>query len=224
MVSDADAAATRQVVQNACVRAGRGRHKWIHFKDMSHDDKHGCIAIFTQAQWDGVIVASDTTRVNIDSLLGRPRVQYNYAARYVVERISARAAELGEPATIYFEHRRNFDLDDFRKYMQRLISQGAPRINSRWIDPRRIYQMPKGQDEVLCVADALANAGYRALEPDRYWGRYERSYLKALVGKLWRGPARERNLHQWGLVLMPTALWGTVFTQDYPWLLALPRT
>ena len=70
--------------------------------------------MFSQSPWHGVVVASDTTKIIPGSGLSTPRVQYNYAARYVIERISARAAQLQEEATIYFEDRRNFNLVEFR--------------------------------------------------------------------------------------------------------------
>jgi hypothetical protein len=79
------------------------------------------------------------------------------------------ASALQEPATIYFEKRRNFDVDKFRAYIQRLISRGDVRIDPRWISPQRICTMEKGIDECLCIADGLANAGYKALDRRNGW-------------------------------------------------------
>jgi hypothetical protein len=77
MVSDNELAATRQVAQAACAALGGRRPRWIHFKDMSHDDKHGVIEILKKGAWEGVIVASDTTQAQ--SMLTKSRYQYNYA-------------------------------------------------------------------------------------------------------------------------------------------------
>jgi hypothetical protein len=224
MVADADVEAAREIAGSVSKLAGHGQRKEIHFTDMSHDDRHGCIDIFCHAPWVGSVIASDTADIRAGSALTRPRIQYNYAARYAVERISARAVELGEPATIYFEQRANFDLTEFRSYVQLLLDRGERRIDPRAIDPSRICQMPKRQDELLCVADALAFSAFRALELHRVWKRYERSYLEAFADKLWRGPSGQENIHLWGLVLRPTDQWGPVFTKEYPWLLDLPRT
>ena len=107
--------------------------------------------------------------------------------------------------------------------MERVSARPAPSVNPRFVDPANIHQMPKGRDEILCTADALAYAAFRALEPHRVWKRHERSYLLALEQKLWRGPPGKENLHKWGLVLRPTDLWDSIFVRDYPWLLDLER-
>lgn len=225
MIADADELATRAAVEQALKKAHGGRRPILHFTEMSHDDKRGSIELLKQAPWTGTIVAADTTKVHPDSRLVEPRFQYNYVARYVVERISARATELGEPATIHFECGRHLHLPDFRQYIARLIEQGRPEINPAVVAPDRIHQLAKKDDPLLSLADALAHGAYRALEPHRKWGLYEPAYLDALIPKLSRGPMGARqSLRRWGLVLMPTALWHSEFVRDYPWLRELPDT
>jgi len=220
MVSQQEAVPTKNTARTAAALATTGRQRWLHFVDMSHDDKHGAIDVLCLGRWHGVIVATDTSALLPGSRLKDPGSQYRYAARYVIERISAYASELREPATIFFEHRRSFDFGALLRYIDLLRTAGG-RIESQWIDPARISQLGKGTDETLCIADALAYAGFRALEPHRLWKRYERSYLDALMPRLWRGPTGRENLHTWGLVLMPTSLWGSKFVREYPWLRAL---
>ena len=224
MLAEHDTASVRATVEEASIICGRGRPRWLHFRDLSHDDKHGALEYFKRSPWQGVIVATDTTQVLPGSRLRDPRSQYNYAARYVIERVSRYAVTLGEQASIYFESRRNFALNEFRMYIQRLINNRVPQIDRSVVSPDRIHEMAKGVDATLCIADGLAHAGYRALEPHRLWKRYERSYLEATVERLWRGPANEPNIHNWGFVLMPTSLWGTRFCVDYPWIRDLPQT
>ena len=118
MVSDAALDTARTTVRLACTLAKRSNAKTLHFKDLSHADRRGIISVIASGPWQGVIVASDTTKIQEGSYLHKPTYQFNYAARYVVERISAMASELQEPATIYFEIRRNFNLSSFRSYIQ----------------------------------------------------------------------------------------------------------
>lgn len=223
MVADKDAVRTRAACAHACAIATTGRKNWLHFVDMSHDDKHGAIGVLTRPPWEGLIVASDTSEILPGSRLGDPSSQYRYAARYVIERVSARATELDETATIVFEHRRSFDFQGLLDYVELLSGRSGSGIDPNRVDRGRISQMAKGSDEILCIADALAYAGFRALEPQRLWKRYERSYLDALVPKLWRGPKGKEDLHSWGFVLMPTPLYGTKFVREYPWLPGLPN-
>jgi hypothetical protein len=225
MMADADKLATRAAVEQALKKAHGGRRSILHFTEMSHDDKRGCIELLKRAPWTGTIVAADTTKVHSDSRLVEPQFQYNYVARYIVERISARGTELGEPATIYFECGRHLRLSDFQQYIARLIEQGRPEIDPAVVAPGRIHQLAKKDEPLLSVADALAHAAFRALEPHRTWRHYERAYLDALIPKLWHGPMGARqSLRRWGLVLMPTALWHSEFVRDYPWLRELLDT
>ena len=131
-----------------------------------------------------------------------------------------RASILKEPATIYFEHRRNFDLEAFREYVDLLLHRGEPRLNPEWISPERIHVMAKGVDECLCIADGLAHAAYKALEPHRTWHIFETAYIEGFKPALWKGPPGEENLFEWGFVLMPTSAFDN-FVKEYPWLINL---
>ena len=225
MVADADVTRVRKTAEVAGILVGRGKPKWLHFRDLRHDDRLGAIGFLCDSQpWQGIIIATDTTQVRAESVLRQPSYQYNYAARYVVERVSRRAEELGEEATIYFEERRNFNLLAFRRYIDLLLARRDSRLNPTCISSARIFQMPKGKDPLLCIADGLEHAGFRALEPHRFWGTHEGAYLNAFLPRIWRGPTGEANIHKWGFVLMPTDLWGGQFIREYPWIRDLPRT
>ena len=113
MVSDSTLVATRDNVRLASTLVRRDNPKNLHFKDLSHDDRLGAISVIKGGPSHGTIVVSDTTKIQQGSLLHKPIYQFNYAARYVVERVSKMATVLQEPATVYFETRRNFDLHHF---------------------------------------------------------------------------------------------------------------
>ena len=197
MVADANIEEMRTRAHAAEQIVGRD----LHFRDLSHDDRIGVIEFLRDAPFMGVIVATDTTKAK--------------------KRISMYAQELGEPATIYFEHRRGFDYSGLDRYMTRLINDPDEHwFDSNYLSPGRISRMRKNDDPILGVADGLAYAGFRALEPHRKWKSYETSYLGRFTPSLWRGPASDQNIRTWGVVLMPTML-RTEFGQEYPWLESL---
>ena len=215
MVADANVDKMRAWVDAAQYLVGKDS---LHFNELTHDDKLGVIGFLQDAPYAGVIVATDTTKIKRGSQLANPFVQHNYAARYVVERISRYAKELGEQATIYFEHLRGFDYAGFDGYMTYLINNpNEPRLDPEYISPGRISRMQKDDDSLLCVADGLAHAAFRALEPQRRWRHYETSYIDRFLSSLWRGPASDENIRTWGVVLMPTPL-RIQFEQEHPWL------
>ena len=192
----------------------------IHFKNLTHPAKKGILNLLKQAAWQGLIVASDTTKPYATSRLTIPEYQYNYALRYVVERVTRYAAAIGEPIDeIAIEDRRNFDIDAFRAYLNKLRARSDGHFEWPMLDVARVVVKKKAQEPRLCLADGLAHAAFKALEPDRAWGHYEMSYLELVLDKLWQGP-KGREVHNNGLVLMPTAQWGS-FVGEYPWLLRL---
>jgi hypothetical protein len=195
-------------------RSGRGRRR-IHFRRLAHHDKRGVLKFLAIADWLAIIVASDTTSITPGSYLVRPEYQYNYALRYVIERVSQRAEEIREAASIYIDSRRNFDLQRFRTYMILLKNRGAPRIRWQYVDPGRIYTATHAQRPNLALADGLAHAGFKALEPDEWWGHNELAYLDEVKGRLWRGPAAANRIHDYGFVLMPTPS-GAALLQSIP--------
>ena len=221
MVADSDVDEVRDTVRRACTLAKRGDPKSLHFRNLNHDDRRGIISIITKGPWLGTIVASDTTKF-LSGYLATPNHQFNNAALYVVERVSAMASSLNEQATLYFEERRNFNLDQFRQHIQSLLSRGDPRLDPQWISASRISTMKKGIDECLCIADGLANAGYKALEPHRTWRFNETTYLEGFKPSLWKGPPSDEDLYGWGLVLMPTRMFGD-FVSEYPWIRDLAK-
>jgi len=218
-VADAEVERFTQMLHAARMLLGRGHPRDIHCREMRHADRKGILQFLSAPamDWCGTIVATDTTKQLPGSWLRHPAYQYNYALRYGIERVSSRAAELGEQATIYIEQRRNFDLADFRFYMTKLKRRGERRIDWAFVDPVRIHVAQRTAQVGLCVADALAHAGFKSLEPDPWWGHFECGYLEIMKGKLWRGPGTSNSIHQYGFVLMPAPAWGTLVA-EYPWV------
>ena len=219
-IKDADAAATREAVKEGADIAGQPDPGRLHFTSMSHDNKMGTLELLADAPWTGIIVASDTTKIHPRSALADPTYHYNYTARYMIERVSRLAAEVNEPATVYFERRKGAEFSKFLRYIEILQSRGDLVFESARLTIDRIMEMPKGNDPLLCVADGLAHACFRALEPDRRWKRLERSYLNALLPRIWRGPSNAPDIHRWGMTLTPTRRRES-FMEEHPWIKTL---
>ena len=181
--------------------------KPTHFTRMNHDDKRGLAARFgaTTAEWTGIVIGSDTQHVTAGSRLARPDYQYNYALRYLIERVSNLAASLGEEARIEIETRRVSRTNSPIAYIQYLESIRDEGIDWRHLKAATMSNVGKGSTPGICVADALAHASFRVLEPHPVWGHTEDAYLVPMAHRIWR--ADGRVAFGPGVTLMPTAVY-----------------
>jgi len=208
-------------VELAAKKISRQRQKRLpHFAKLSHADKRGVLELFIQADWDAVVVATDTTIVRDGSALAKPSYQYNYALRYVLERASQRAALAEEELTFIIERRRNFDLAGFRDYVRRLRDLDSTRMAWHVVSEDRLLEASCAQIPELCFADGVAHAMFKAIEPDADWKHYELAYAEIVRRHLWR---RNGALLGSGLTFMPTL--GTAqFLREYPWVSEWQKT
>jgi hypothetical protein len=191
----------------------------IHFVKLSHADKRGVLATWANMKvvpWAAILVATDTTDILPGSWLDRSDYHYNYALRATIERASQYACIQDERLEIIVEDRRNFSVAKFRRYLTLLKSRNEPRIKWSHLDIRDVSVSTRREHKGLCIADGLAHATFKALEPDDNWGHYERGYLDLVKGRLWKGPANNRVLDN-GLLTMP---WGERrhHRLEYPWM------
>lgn len=216
MIADKDVPAVESAVQKARHIVGGPRLKNLHFKNMRHDDKIGTLNLTAAEPWAGVIVANFKNENRRSVALTQPPILYNYTARYLLERVTDYAKVIGEPAEVYFERSRVFDLAEFQRYMNTLAARNNSRIDDRFIRPYLIRTLAKGDAPGLDIADAIAYSAHRALEPNPKWGHYETAYLHILMPKLLRGAANGRLVGE-GLVFMPTDNLHN-FRQEYEWI------
>ena len=218
MVADGDIEEVQSVVQSIRNRANPQSGKHLHFRDVSHDDKVGTLNLMAEMPWTGVILASDTTKTRIAD----PQLFYDATAADVIERVLAYAQELQETANIYFESSQSLHLEVVyslisESYSAQWTRTGEhPETNSQSVAAYQIREMRKGDAHGLDIADGLAHAAFRALEPNRKWGHFEPVYLNILAPRLWKGPSNAA-LEGWGLTLAPAEL-ARHFREEYPWL------
>ena len=218
MAADGNIAEVQSAVQSVRNRANPQSGKYIHFRDLSHDDKVGALNLMADIPWTGVIVASDSTTTPISD----PQLFYDVTSVQVIERVLNYAGELEETANIYFESSQSLHLEVVDslisgKYTAQWTRTGEqPETNSQNVADYQIREMRKGDAHGLDIADGLAHAAFRALEPNRKWGHFEPTYLNILTPKLWRSPSNA-GLEGWGLTLTPGEL-SAGFRKEYPWL------
>ena len=134
----------------------------------------------------------------------------------------AYAGELNEAASIFFESSGNLHLEELASLVrlaslsQIMLTREQSAAGTNAIPPYRIQEMAKGGTHGLDIADGLAHAAFRALEPNRKWGHYEPAYLNIVAPSLWKGPS-DAGLEGGGLTLLPTEL-ARDFREEYHWL------
>ena len=199
-------------VQDVRNRVSPQGGKHLHFRDLPHDDKVGALNLMADMQWTGVVVASDTTSPSIHD----PQLLYDVTAIHAVEKALAYAKELNEFANIYFERSRVLKIDQLRSLARLMVTARNLSLVPGITPSYQLEELRKGDAHGLDIADGLAHAAFRALEPNQKWGHFEPAYLNILKPRLWRGPANA-NSEGWGLTLVPTELAGK-FREEYSWL------
>ena len=212
MVADSDVSKMEPDVQAVRNQANPQSGKHLHFRDLPHDDKVGALNLMAGMPWTGVIVASDTTRTRIAD----PQLLYDITAMHAVERVLAYANELNESANIYFERSRVLKINQLRSLARLMVTARNLSLVPGIMPSYQLEELRKGDAHGLDIADGLAHAAFRALEPNQKWGHFEPAYLNILKPRLWRGPANADS-EGWGLALAPTELAGD-FREEYPWL------
>jgi hypothetical protein len=189
----------------AAMEARLGRP--IHCNQLPHRDIRGLCEHFgaLSAAWHGVTLASDTQAAK--SGLVDPLRQFNYALRYTLERVSWASSMLEEDAHVFIESRRQSPKSqrELLQYLSHLERTRAAYFNWSHFSMARVKFVQKGTLPGLCLADLLAHATFKALEPDTRWGHVERTYFDSLAGRLCRWPGNGTPLGL-GLTLIPVTV------------------
>ena len=216
MLADGEAPAVEAAVLRAREIIGGPSLPNLHFRDLNHDDKVGALNMLAAEPWTGVVVAFDKSKIIPGSRLSEPRSLYNYAARFLIERVADYAESVQEPAHIRFERNRVFDLAKFAGYIARLRDRDDANSNWKFINPELMQDIRKGEAPELEIADGIAHAAFRALEPHRKWRHIEPAYLNILLPKLLRSASNGQLVGQ-GLVILPPDNVNSV-REEYAWI------
>ena len=132
------------------------------------------------ALWKPAIVAEGAPGLHRKGYL------YNYAARFLIERLSWFAKNGGRQLNLLFESRATTSYDDLRRYVQAIQRDPQCSIEPNTIaDVRPVSAVTKGAQ----LADFYAGVAQEALEPDEL-GFCDPEYLLALRHQLFRRPQR----------------------------------
>lgn len=165
-----------------------------------------------------VVIDKEHDRIKTSGLRGK-YMMYNYATRYLVERISWFARDLGLIARLTFEHRSNLDYDALWEYLKylRLFATGSSGVFAASIDWENYGIVPKHKSKALQLADNCCGMVWDGLTTDRYGNPHPEHALN-IAGKFYR---RSGKLFSYGLKFMPEN--GMKYIPEFPWLDELRR-
>lgn len=179
----------------------------LHFRRLrQHSQKRAAMALLAGEAFMFSAVAIHKPQIT-SAYLRQPPHLYNYAARFLAERLSWYADDLGRRLRLFFENRASTSYEDLEGYMQ-WIQYSDPNCTIR---PGCIASFqPVSPDLKLAqVADFYASSTFAAFEPDEF-GEPTPDYLTRVSHQLYR---YGQDVHGYGLKVFPSA-----DRDRYPWL------
>ncbi|HEX6944302.1 MAG TPA: DUF3800 domain-containing protein [Gemmatimonadaceae bacterium] len=166
----------------------------IHTTNLSHDRKVAWMTLIAGCRCRLVSVIMHKRSLD-RSIFGKANLLYSYTTKMLLERVTMLCDSHHDgtgdgTADIYFSQRHNRLLPEIVQYIRRLrrVSQ-----NIKWSVVRepQIYVRPTPSMKGLQVADAVAHAFYRSVQPNEF-GNVEPRYAGILRPIVHRGA---RNAH-----------------------------
>jgi hypothetical protein len=191
----------------------RNQHsKPLHWKELKHSQKKLVLGELRSEQFTWMAVAFEKCHPKLDRTKFeaqqvrkiRPDLKtplYNYATRFLFERLTRLAQATNRQLDVTFENRASLSIVDVMAYLKLLETLPGP-FGPPTIPPgviANVTAQAKINRKMLQLADACAGALNNALEPNQF-GDVEESYIKALAPKLHRP---EGKLWGYGLKLFP---------------------
>jgi hypothetical protein len=127
---------------------------------------------------------------------------YNYAARFLVERISWFAKRHQARAHMVFERVKGFPPSELTQYLH-LLRGRQTTIDWSHMSPNVRVDSPANY-RALCAADVAAGIFDSATRPDLATGLVEPAYLLDVAPRIWRGP--KGSVDSYGLKVLGSAL------------------
>lgn len=183
--------------------------KPLHFRDLKPPAKKAGMVRLAGYPFVFSVVALWKPRITAPFLRTTPHL-YNYACRFLIERLSWFAAARGRQLDLFFENRAGTSYNDLHSYMNWIQNDPSCRIERNCI---RNFQPVNATEKLAQIADFYASASAAALEPNIY-GLGEESYLLAVRHQLYRGE-RGGSIFGTGFKIFPDA--GRDYAR-YPWL------
>lgn len=178
----------------------------LHFTEMRNvRRKLDAYRQLAAAPVTSIVIAVDTWSIQTDHLYARPRQLYRYGVMLALERASEIAARSSRRLAVTVERSSLSDVRELRYALQDpSVERRASWPRMRWdaIGTAEIKSATKSEEPRLGVADAVAHAYFRALEPAFQGDLTAAMYADLLHPRLWRGPRGDR-IGRNGLVFVP---------------------
>jgi hypothetical protein len=180
----------------------------LHFRKLRrHGQKRAAMALLAKEDLTFSAVAIHKPQISTDYLRQPPHL-YNYAARFLAERLSWYADDRGRRLRLFFENRATTSYADLEGYMRWIQDDPDCTIRPCCIDS---FQPVSPGLKLAQVADFYASSTFAALEPDE-WGFPTPDYLTLVGHQLYR---HGQNVLGYGLKIFPLA---EDHFDRYPWL------
>jgi hypothetical protein len=180
------------------VLLGKPGPKPLHFRLMrTHERKRAAMALLATKPFVFSVVALWKPAI-YSGYLQQPPHLYNYAARFLIERLTWYASERHRKLNLYFENRTATSYAHLTGYMEWIqrdpTCQIAPNTIAEFRPVSPTLKMAQ-------VADFYASATAAAIEPDQNYGLTEEKYLLAVRDQLYRMPGK--SLFSFGFKVFP---------------------
>ena len=189
--------------------------KPLHFRDLRHEHRLPFVEQIAQARVQAVSVMIHKPSIVAAETFREPHRLYFYAVRYLLERVSwlcrdARRPEEGDgSARIFFSNRSGMSYEDLRAYLE-LLKTRETTVEWSVIRCDQIQACSAGKKMGLQIADAVAHAFFRAVEPTAY-GHTEDRYARMLRPVVYR---YKKNSLGYGIKLWPREIEAQVPTHS----------
>jgi hypothetical protein len=181
----------------------------LHFRKLRHGQRRAAMAALAQEPFVFAAVALNKPQITSPYLRQPPHL-YNYGARFLIERLSWYAHDLGRRLNLLFENRASTSYAALEGYMRWVQSDPSCTIRANTIAR---FAPVSPNVKLAQIADFYASATAAALEPDEF-GFPEADYLLRVRHQLYREP--DRPVLGYGFKVFPD-----LDHERYPWAASL---
>jgi hypothetical protein len=211
--AEVDAERTAIVEELRRVLNRTNTRKPLHWRDLRNDHSRKRRAMDLLAEqrfkYSAVALHKPPMEVRASALRTKKGYLYNYASRFLVERLSWMAQDHGRKLNLYFESRATTSYSALQRYIRTLEDDDQATIHRDTIGQvRPVSPTIKGAQ----LADFYVSATAEALEPDLD-GYTEPDYFLRIRHQLYRHP--KRSVLSYGFKVFPDE---AVDLERYPWM------
>jgi hypothetical protein len=187
--------------------------KPLHWRDLRNDHSRKRRAMDLLAEqrfrYSAVALFKPPLEARASALRSKKGYLYNYASRFLIERLSWMAQDHGRRVNLYFESRATTSYGDLQSYIRGLEANSRSSIPAETIgEVRPVSPTWKGAQ----LADFYVSATAEALEPDLD-GYTEPDYFLRVREQIYRHP--RRSVLSYGFKVFPDE---GVDRARYPWM------